>query len=206
MRHDWLFLRSLKNPLPRLRPRPLPKGEVRWRGGEGLTCWRGGLVLGEAEWNTSTTRERVGRCYGGTPLLGRRAGIGRRGLPPRGGVGGRVAGGGRRPPKLPAGRDEPRGNLVKGPGFAWAGEHAVTVSARLDCGLMTNPGQRAQRIREKAGDLPTQYTASEHEGRIWALWERAGAFAADPGRVLSGGDRAYCVLMPPVNVTDRLTI
>ena len=71
---------------------------------------------------------------------------------------------------------------------------------------MTNPGQRAQRIPEKAGDLPTQYTASEHEGRIWALWERAGAFAADPARVVSGEARPYCVLMPPFNVTDRLHI
>ncbi|MCH8270520.1 MAG: valine--tRNA ligase [Planctomycetes bacterium] len=71
---------------------------------------------------------------------------------------------------------------------------------------MTNPGPRAQRIPEKAGDLPTQYTASEHEGRIWALWERAGAFAADPARVVSGGARPYCVLMPPANVTDRLHI
>ncbi len=48
------------------------------------------------------------------------------------------------------------------------------------------------------------YTPAEHEGRIWAKWVGADAFHADPGRVLDGEARPYCVLIPPPNVTAAL--
>jgi valyl-tRNA synthetase len=48
------------------------------------------------------------------------------------------------------------------------------------------------------------YKPAEHEARIWDLWTRAGAFRADPARVLSGQADPYCVLIPPPNVTAAL--
>jgi len=54
------------------------------------------------------------------------------------------------------------------------------------------------------GELPKQYRPSDHEGRIFARWIDAGAFKADPGRVLRGEAKPYCILIPPPNVTDRL--
>ncbi len=55
-----------------------------------------------------------------------------------------------------------------------------------------------------AGELSKQYRPSEHEERIWEKWVSAHAFHADPGRVLDGSARPYCILIPPPNVTDRL--
>ncbi|MBX3381922.1 MAG: valine--tRNA ligase [Phycisphaeraceae bacterium] len=56
-----------------------------------------------------------------------------------------------------------------------------------------------------AGDeLPKQYRPTEHEGRIWARWIDAGAFHADPGRVLRGEAQPYTILIPPPNVTAAL--
>ncbi len=52
--------------------------------------------------------------------------------------------------------------------------------------------------------LPPSYKPSEHEGVAWSRWVAAGAFHADPGRVLSGEKKPYCVLIPPPNVTARL--
>ena len=52
--------------------------------------------------------------------------------------------------------------------------------------------------------LPKQYSPADHERRIWDLWEGAGAFHADPGRVLSGEKKPYAILIPPPNVTARL--
>lgn len=53
-------------------------------------------------------------------------------------------------------------------------------------------------------ELPKAYRPAEHEARISAAWERAGAFHADPARVLRGEAEPFCVLIPPPNVTDRL--
>ncbi len=48
------------------------------------------------------------------------------------------------------------------------------------------------------------YNPADHENRIWQKWTEADAFAADPGRVLDGDARPYCVLIPPPNVTAAL--
>lgn len=48
------------------------------------------------------------------------------------------------------------------------------------------------------------YNPADHENRIWQKWTKADAFAADPGRVLDGDARPYCVLIPPPNVTAAL--
>ncbi|MFG0315457.1 MAG: class I tRNA ligase family protein, partial [Phycisphaerales bacterium] len=48
------------------------------------------------------------------------------------------------------------------------------------------------------------YNPADHENRIWQKWTEADAFAADPGRVLDGEARPYCVLIPPPNVTAAL--
>lgn len=54
------------------------------------------------------------------------------------------------------------------------------------------------------GEMPTRYRPSDHETRIWDLWERSGAFTADPARVLRGDASRFSVVIPPPNVTDRL--
>jgi valyl-tRNA synthetase len=61
-------------------------------------------------------------------------------------------------------------------------------------------GQPAHAPRE----LSKQYRPAEHEERIFERWMAEGAFHADPGRVLRGEARPYCILIPPPNVTDRL--
>lgn len=53
-------------------------------------------------------------------------------------------------------------------------------------------------------ELAGAYRPSEHEARIGAGWEASGAFHADPSRVLSGGRGAYCIVIPPPNVTAAL--
>src|SRR4051812_9085752 len=53
-------------------------------------------------------------------------------------------------------------------------------------------------------ELSKQYRPAEHEGRIFERWMEAGAFHADPSRVLRGEAQPYCILIPPPNVTDRL--
>ncbi len=46
------------------------------------------------------------------------------------------------------------------------------------------------------------YNAAESEGRIYALWQEQGAFKAmRPGHA---GDDAYCIVIPPPNVTGSL--
>ncbi len=52
--------------------------------------------------------------------------------------------------------------------------------------------------------LPAKYVPSEHEDGIRARWDASGAFHADPGKVLSGEKKPYCILIPPPNVTGRL--
>lgn len=56
---------------------------------------------------------------------------------------------------------------------------------------------------ERSG-FPRQYNPADHESRVRAGWERTGVFSADPGRVRRGEARAYAILIPPPNVTDRL--
>jgi valyl-tRNA synthetase len=46
------------------------------------------------------------------------------------------------------------------------------------------------------------YQPSEIEGRIYALWEEAGAFRA--GRSERRGAKPYCIVIPPPNVTGSL--
>ncbi len=52
--------------------------------------------------------------------------------------------------------------------------------------------------------LAKQFRPLDHEGRVWERWVGAGVFHADPARVLGGAGKAYTVLIPPPNVTDRL--
>jgi len=52
--------------------------------------------------------------------------------------------------------------------------------------------------------MPGQYRPSDHEPEIARRWEGAGAFVADPSRVLEGDAEPYCVLLPPPNVTAAL--
>ncbi len=46
------------------------------------------------------------------------------------------------------------------------------------------------------------YQSAEVEGRIYATWEKAGAFRA--GRPARAGAQAYCIVIPPPNVTGSL--
>ena len=55
-----------------------------------------------------------------------------------------------------------------------------------------------------AKGLPAKYVPREHEDAVRAKWDARGAFHADPGKVLSGEKKPYCVLIPPPNVTARL--
>jgi valyl-tRNA synthetase len=49
-------------------------------------------------------------------------------------------------------------------------------------------------------ELPKTYDHRAVEGRIYAEWERHGAFVADP----SPGKEPYCIVLPPPNVTGAL--
>ena len=51
-----------------------------------------------------------------------------------------------------------------------------------------------------AADLPKTYDHRSVEGRIYAEWERLGAFEADP----SHDQDPYCIVLPPPNVTGAL--
>ncbi|MFM9996523.1 MAG: valine--tRNA ligase [Phycisphaerales bacterium] len=70
-------------------------------------------------------------------------------------------------------------------------------------GSPTDPSA-ATPVPDDPGGMPTKYRPSDHEPRIRELWERSGAFHADPGRVLRGEAEPYCIVIPPPNVTDRL--
>ncbi len=52
--------------------------------------------------------------------------------------------------------------------------------------------------------MPKQYRPVEHEARVLAKWDGAGAFHADPARVLSGERKPFCIFIPPPNVTGAL--
>ena len=52
--------------------------------------------------------------------------------------------------------------------------------------------------------MPPKYRPADHEPRIRRRWDEAGAFHADPGRVLSGEASPYSVVIPPPNVTAAL--
>jgi valyl-tRNA synthetase len=52
--------------------------------------------------------------------------------------------------------------------------------------------------------LSKAYVPAEHEDRIRRIWTDAGAFRADPARILSGEAQPYCILIPPPNVTAAL--
>ena len=53
-------------------------------------------------------------------------------------------------------------------------------------------------------ELPAKYVPAEHEPSVSARWDAAGAFTANPSRVISGEAEPYCVVMPPPNVTAAL--
>jgi len=49
-------------------------------------------------------------------------------------------------------------------------------------------------------DIPAQYTPKEIEPRVYAAWEAAGCFTADP----HAPGAPYCIVIPPPNVTGAL--
>ncbi|MFO7899809.1 MAG: valine--tRNA ligase, partial [Planctomycetota bacterium] len=51
-------------------------------------------------------------------------------------------------------------------------------------------------------ELPSRYQPRDVERRIYARWEAAGYFDAEPEPARA----AYCVMIPPPNVTDRLHV
>ena len=55
-------------------------------------------------------------------------------------------------------------------------------------------------------EIPPQYDAAATEKALYAEWEAAGVFRADPKRSnRNGGDRApYTIVIPPPNVTGVL--
>ncbi len=57
---------------------------------------------------------------------------------------------------------------------------------------------------QTTAELPAKYVPAEHEPAVSARWDDAGAFHADPGRVLSGEAKPYCIIIPPPNVTAAL--
>jgi valyl-tRNA synthetase len=54
-------------------------------------------------------------------------------------------------------------------------------------------------------ELPPQYDAAATEKTLYAEWEAAGVFRADPARSdRNGGDRTpYTIVIPPPNVTGQ---
>jgi len=54
-------------------------------------------------------------------------------------------------------------------------------------------------------ELSPQYVPGEVEARLYAAWESGGLFGADPARV-SPEAPAYCVVIPPPNVTGSLHV
>ncbi|MFN0096438.1 MAG: class I tRNA ligase family protein, partial [Dehalococcoidia bacterium] len=50
-------------------------------------------------------------------------------------------------------------------------------------------------------ELPPAYEPASVEDRIYAMWEKGGYFAPRP---VSPGEQAYCIIMPPPNVTGEL--
>ena len=70
------------------------------------------------------------------------------------------------------------------------------------------PASEGPRPDASPSDLPTTYDAQATEPAIYARWQAAGAYAADPARTRrAGGDRdPFVVLMPPPNVTAVLHV
>ena len=50
--------------------------------------------------------------------------------------------------------------------------------------------------------MEKRYTHSDHEDRIYTLWEQSGAFAPSDKK----GTKPYCIIMPPPNANDPLHI
>jgi valyl-tRNA synthetase len=59
--------------------------------------------------------------------------------------------------------------------------------------------------REDRRQLPPQYAPAEAEARRYQQWESAGMFAADPADA-SATAPAFCIVIPPPNVTGSLHI
>ena len=71
----------------------------------------------------------------------------------------------------------------------------------------TTAGDAPPRTIPGAGagvELPKAYKPSEHEDAVWQRWVHAGAFHAEPARVLRGEAKPYSVFIPPPNVTAAL--
>ncbi|HZW09278.1 MAG TPA: class I tRNA ligase family protein, partial [Phycisphaerales bacterium] len=66
---------------------------------------------------------------------------------------------------------------------------------------MSSPDQMNSPDR---GQMPPKYRPAEHEARIRDRWDEAGAFHADPSRVLRGEALPYAIVIPPPNVTAAL--
>ena len=68
------------------------------------------------------------------------------------------------------------------------------------------PPQPAGSGAEGPDDLPTTYDAAATERAIFARWQAAGVFTADPARTraLGGARDPFVIMMPPPNVTAVL--
>jgi len=66
------------------------------------------------------------------------------------------------------------------------------------------PPSQEQASPARSPEMAGKYTPADHEPAIHARWASSRAFAADPGRVLSGEAEPYCILIPPPNVTGAL--
>ncbi|RMD63099.1 MAG: valine--tRNA ligase, partial [Planctomycetota bacterium] len=67
-----------------------------------------------------------------------------------------------------------------------------------------SPHAPITRSAEAPSALPKAFDPKAHEEAVFARWERARAFHADPRRVLAGEKPPFCALIPPPNVTGAL--
>jgi valyl-tRNA synthetase len=70
--------------------------------------------------------------------------------------------------------------------------------------VTSQPQPNQQNAGGASEPLAKQFRPIDHEARVWDRWVASGVFHADPARVAKGEARAYTILIPPPNVTDRL--
>jgi valyl-tRNA synthetase len=56
----------------------------------------------------------------------------------------------------------------------------------------------------KPAELPKSYTPGDWEQKVFARWEQAKAFHADPRKAQGEGAPSFCIVIPPPNVTAAL--
>src|SRR5438093_13782423 len=81
-----------------------------------------------------------------------------------------------------------------GPGAGGEGNGVDGIGCGGLCTAQSNSGKTAM--------IDKTYQSSEVEGRIYAMWEAAGAFRG--GRPERAAAKPYCIVIPPPNVTGSL--